>query len=33
MAAETNTIFTSDLARVRVVDFNYQFTGSIKVLL
>lgn len=32
MAAETNTIFTSDLARVRVVDFNYQFTGSIKKL-
>lgn len=32
MAAETNTIFTSDLARVRVVDFNYQFTGSIRKL-
>ena len=32
MAAEINTIFTSDLARVRVVDFNYQFTGSIRKL-
>lgn len=32
MAAETNTILTSDLAKVRVVDFNYQFTGSIRKL-
>lgn len=32
MAAENNTILTSDIARVRVVDFNYQFTGSIRKL-
>lgn len=32
MAAETNTILTSDLAKVRTVDFNLQFTGSIKKL-
>lgn len=32
MAVETNTILKNDLARVRVVDFNYQFTGSIKKL-
>lgn len=32
MAAETNTILTSDLARVRVLDFNYQFAGSIRKL-
>ena len=32
MAAETNPILTSDLARVRVLDFNYQFTGSIRKL-
>lgn len=32
MAAETNTILTSDMARVRVLDFNYQFTGSIRKL-
>ena len=32
MAAENNTILTSDLARVRVVDFNLQFTGSIRKL-
>lgn len=30
MAAETNTILTNDLAKVRVVDFTYQFTGSIR---
>lgn len=30
MAAETNTIFVDDLARVRTLDFNYQFTGSLK---
>ena len=33
MAVETNTILTSDLARVRSVDFNYQFTGSLKKLM
>lgn len=32
MAAETNTIMAADLARVRVLDFNYQFTGSIRKL-
>ena len=30
MAAETKTILTSDIAKTRVVDFNYQFTGSIR---
>lgn len=30
MAAATNTILTSDVARVRVIDFNYQFTGSLQ---
>ena len=29
MAAE-NTILTSDVARVRMIDFNYQFTGSLR---
>lgn len=33
MAAETNTILTSDIAKTRVVDFNYQFTGSIRKLV
>lgn len=33
MAAETNTILVNDLAKVRVVDFNNQFTGSIKKLV
>lgn len=33
MAAETNTIMQADLARVRSIDFNYQFTGSIKKLI
>ncbi len=33
MAAETNTILVNDLARIRTVDFNYQFTGSIKKLV
>lgn len=33
MAAETNTIMQADLARVRMVDFNYQFTGSLRKLL
>ena len=28
MAAETNTILTSDLARVREIDFISQFNGS-----
>lgn len=32
MAAETNTILTSDLAQVRMVDFTYQFTGNISKL-
>ena len=30
MAAETNTILTEDIARVRAIDFNMQFTGSLK---
>ena len=30
MAAATNTILTSDMARVRIIDFNYQFTGSLQ---
>ena len=30
MAAETNTIMQADLARVRTVDFNLQFTGSLR---
>lgn len=30
MAAETNTILTNDMAKVRVADFNYQFTGSLR---
>ena len=33
MAAETNTIMQSDLARARVIDFNLQFTGSINKLI
>jgi hypothetical protein len=33
MAAETNTIMNSDLAKVRSVDFNLQFTGSIRKLM
>jgi hypothetical protein len=28
--AETNTIMQADLARVRMVDFNLQFTGSLR---
>lgn len=32
MAAETNTIMQADLARVRVVDFNLQFTGNLQKL-
>lgn len=30
MAAEPNTILTEDIARVRAIDFNMQFTGSLK---
>lgn len=32
MAAETNTIMQADLARVRVADFNLQFTGNMRKL-
>lgn len=32
MAAETNTILTSDQVHIRVLDFNYQFAGSIQKL-
>ena len=30
MAVEINTILTEDIARVRAIDFNMQFTGSLK---
>jgi hypothetical protein len=30
MAVETNTIMQADLARVRVADFNLQFTGNLQ---
>lgn len=33
MAAETNTILQGDLARVRSIDFNNQFTGSLTKLI
>lgn len=33
MAVENNTIMQNDLARVRVVDFNLQFTGSLQKLI
>lgn len=33
MAAETNTILSSDMAKIRVVDFNYQFTGGLAKLI
>ena len=33
MAAENNTILQADMARVRSIDFNYQFTGSIAKLI
>lgn len=33
MAAENNTIMQNDVARVRVVDFNYQFTGNLNKLM
>ena len=32
MAAESNTIMKADLARVRVADFNLQFTGNLQKL-
>ena len=32
MAAETNTIMQADLARVRVADFDLQFTGNLQKL-
>jgi hypothetical protein len=31
--AETNTIMQADVARVRSIDFNYQFTGSLTKLI
>ena len=33
MAVETNTIMQADLAKVRTVDFNYQFTGNLNKLM
>ena len=33
MAAENNTILSSALARVRMVDFHFQFTGSLRKLV
>lgn len=33
MAAATNTILTGDIAKVRVIDFNYQFTGGLAKLV
>lgn len=33
MAAENNTILSTDLARVRMVDFSMQFTGSLRKLM
>lgn len=33
MAAETNTIMQSDIARVRVADFNLQFTGNLQKMI
>lgn len=33
MAAETNLIVKNDVARVREIDFNYQFTGGLKKFL
>ena len=33
MAVENNTIMQADLARVRAVDFNLQFTGSLRKLI
>ena len=33
MAAETNIILKADVARVRAIDFNYQFTGSLRKMI
>lgn len=33
MAVENNTIMQEDLARVRMADFNLQFTGSVRKLI
>ena len=33
MAVDTNTIMQADLARVRVADFNLQFTGNLRKLI
>lgn len=33
MAAESNTILKADVARVRMIDFNLQFKGSIRKLM
>ena len=33
MAAETNTIMKADVAQVRSIDFNYQFTGNLNKLI
>ena len=33
MAAETNTILKADVARVRMIDFNLQFKGSIRKMV
>ena len=33
MAVETNTIMQADLARVRIADFNLQFTGNLRKLI
>ncbi len=33
MAAETNTIMKADVAQMRSIDFNYQFTGNLNKLI
>lgn len=33
MAAETNTIKQAEMARIRMLDFNMQFTGSLRKLI
>ena len=33
MAAETNTILSNDISKVRSVDFNYQFNGNLNKLI
>lgn len=33
MAAETNTIMQADVAQIRSIDFNYQFTGNLTKLI